>query len=282
MVPEGAKEEEQMRIGAVLSPVQEWPAFVEAAKVADEVGLDAIGFWDHYHSPKPEWGYVCGWSAYGFLAAVTSRVRFVPMVLNNLHYEPGVLAKESSILSIASGGRFELGIGAGDWPESFAAWGRPFPDAQTRLKLLSETVDALRRLWRGDAVTIEGSHVRLTDAACTPAPTSPPRVVVGVGPSRRTLREAVRYADEVNVYTDEAVVAAARDEIARAGRDVAISLFVGWEFEKWPTDPAGELSRWSERGIDRFFINVGGPDMADRVRQLAKVQAATAQSATGR
>jgi alkanesulfonate monooxygenase SsuD/methylene tetrahydromethanopterin reductase-like flavin-dependent oxidoreductase (luciferase family) len=107
-----------MRIGAVLSPVQEWPAIVEAARTADDSGLDAISFWDHYHSPKPEWGYVCGWSAYGYLAAVTSRVRLVPMVLNNLHYEPGVLAKESSILAIASGGRFELGIGAGDWPES--------------------------------------------------------------------------------------------------------------------------------------------------------------------
>lgn len=261
-----------MRIGAVLSPVQEWPAVVEAAKVADEVGLDAVSFWDHYHSPKPEWGYVCGWSAYGYLAAVTSRVRFVPMVLNNLHYDPGVLAKESSILSIASGGRFELGIGAGDWPESFAAWGRPFPDAETRLELLAETVSALRDVWEGDAVTRDGTHVRLTDAASTPAPPSPPRVVVGVGASRRTLREAVRYADEVNVYTDDAVLGEARDEIARAGRDVAVSLFVAWEFDKWPTDPAGELAKWVELGVERFFVNVGDPDMPDRIRQLGDLQ----------
>src|SRR4051794_29608023 len=95
-----------MRVAAILSPFAEWPPILEAARHADEVGLDAVGFWDHYHSGRPEWAYVCGWSAYGAIAAVTSRVRLVPMVLNNLHYEPGVLAKESSILSIASGGRF--------------------------------------------------------------------------------------------------------------------------------------------------------------------------------
>ncbi|MDQ3871436.1 MAG: LLM class flavin-dependent oxidoreductase, partial [Chloroflexota bacterium] len=116
-----------MRIGAILSPVADWKLVLEAARAADELGLDAVGFWDHYHSPRPEWGYVCGWSAYGYVAAMTRRVRLVPMVLNNLHYEPGVLAKESSLLSIVSGGRFELAIGAGDWPQSFAAWGRPYP-----------------------------------------------------------------------------------------------------------------------------------------------------------
>ena len=258
-----------MRIGAVLSPVQEWPAIVEAARVADEVGLDAVGFWDHYHSPKPEWGYVCGWSAYGYLAALTNRVRFVPMVLNNLHYEPGVLAKESSILSIASGGRFELAIGAGDWPESFAAWGRPYPDARTRLELLGETVDALQQIWTGQEVTLDGNHVRLEGAACTPAPERAPHVVVGVGGSVRTIREAVKYADELNVYAEDAVLNAAREEIAQSGREVAISMFLGWEWDKWPTDPAGELSGWGEQGVDRFFVNVGAEDMPERIRQLA-------------
>jgi alkanesulfonate monooxygenase SsuD/methylene tetrahydromethanopterin reductase-like flavin-dependent oxidoreductase (luciferase family) len=195
------------------------------------------------------------------------------MVLNNLHYEPGVLAKESSILSLASGGRFELGIGAGDWPESFSAWGRPFPNAATRLKLLEETVDALRRVWTGTAVTTEGEHVRLDRASCTPAPERPPRVVVGVGGSPRTLREAVRFADEINVYTDEAVAAEARDAIAGAGRDVGISMFVGWEFDKWPDDPASELARWADLGVERFFVNVGAEDMSDRVRQLAAIDA---------
>ena len=258
-----------MRIGAVLSPVAEWEPIADAARAADELGLEAVGFWDHYHSPRPEWGYVCGWSAYGWLAAITRRVRLVPMVLNNLHYDVGVLAKESSVLSIASGGRFELGIGAGDWPESFAAWGAPYPDATTRLERLDETVQALRRLWTGDPVTYDGRQVRLTDAICTPAPAAPPRIVVGAGPSRRTLGRAADYADELNLYAEPELVAAARRSVDEAGRRVDLSLFLGWEFDKWPADPGAELRRWQDEGIDRFFVNVGGPMMTERIHELA-------------
>jgi alkanesulfonate monooxygenase SsuD/methylene tetrahydromethanopterin reductase-like flavin-dependent oxidoreductase (luciferase family) len=70
-----------MRIGAVLSPTGDWPAILEAAQLADRHGLDAIGFWDHYHSERPDWTYVCGWSAYGALAQATARIRLVPMVI---------------------------------------------------------------------------------------------------------------------------------------------------------------------------------------------------------
>src|SRR4051812_18887040 len=87
-------EEGFMRIGAILSPVADWGATADAARAADPARLDAIGLWDHYHSGRPEWAYIAGWSAYGSLAAITSHVRLVPMVLNTLHFEPGVLAKE--------------------------------------------------------------------------------------------------------------------------------------------------------------------------------------------
>ena len=258
-----------MRVGAILSPVSDWEPMLEAARAADELGLDAVGFWDHYHSPRPEWGYVCGWSAYGYLAAATRQVRLVPAVLNNLHYEPGVLAKESSVLSIVSGGRFELAIGAGDWPESFAAWGRPYPDPGTRLALLEETVRALRRIWTGEAVSLEGEHVRLAEATCTPAPPAPPRVVIGVGASQRTLSSAVRYADEVNVYSDRRIVRAARQAITDSGRPVELSVFLAWEWDKWPRDVPGELGKLAEQGVERALVSLGGSDMTDRIRQLA-------------
>ena len=108
-----------MQIGAILSPIIDPATAIEAACAADREGLDAVGLWDHYHSPRPEWGYVAGWSMLAALAAATERVKIVPMVLNNLHYQLGVLAKETSTLALLSGGRFELGIGAGDWPDSF-------------------------------------------------------------------------------------------------------------------------------------------------------------------
>jgi hypothetical protein len=53
-----------MRVGVTLSPTGNWSSILQAAKLADASGLDAVGFWDHYHSEQPEWSYVCGWSAY--------------------------------------------------------------------------------------------------------------------------------------------------------------------------------------------------------------------------
>src|SRR3954452_8171865 len=153
-----------MRVAVVLAPVSDWSAIAEAAVAADEVGLDAVGFWDHYHSGRPDWGYVAGWSALGALASRTTRVRLLPMVVNNLHYQPGVLAKETSILAVASGGRLELGIGAGAWPESLAAWGEPFPAWDERLDRLVETIEVLRLAWTGTPVTYAGRYVRLTEA----------------------------------------------------------------------------------------------------------------------
>jgi alkanesulfonate monooxygenase SsuD/methylene tetrahydromethanopterin reductase-like flavin-dependent oxidoreductase (luciferase family) len=257
-----------MRIGAILSPVGDWPIILESAKIADASGLDAIGFWDHYHSEKPEWAYVCGWSAYGMLAAATKRVRLTPMVICRLNYTLGVLAKESAILSIVSGGRFELGIGAGDYPIEYTAWHQPFPNATTRVQALAETIAALRLIWQGGAVTYSGEHVQLTDAACTPVPPAPPRVVAGVGGSRRMIRSAVAYADELNLYSDPELVGFAQAEIANAGRAIDLSVYLYWD--AWPDDPRGELARWEERGVGRALVCVGfQPDMPGRVAELA-------------
>ncbi len=260
-----------MRIAALLTPTGDWDAIVAAARRADEVGLDAVGFWDHYHSEQPDWAYVAGWSAFGAIAALTERVRLVAMVLNNLHYEPGVIAKESSVLAIASGGRFELGIGAGDWPASFRAWGRPYPPVDERLGRLVETIEALRLVWTGGPVSYEGRHVRLEGAICVPAPPVPPRVVVGVGGSRRTLEAVLPHADELNLYADEALVDEARSAVERSGRPVGLSVFLSWQWEEWPADPAAEIDRWRGRGIDRLCINVAAADMTERVARLGEL-----------
>jgi alkanesulfonate monooxygenase SsuD/methylene tetrahydromethanopterin reductase-like flavin-dependent oxidoreductase (luciferase family) len=252
----------------VLSPVADVTAVVEAARVADEAGLDAVGLWDHYHSGRPEWGYVSGWSTYGAIAAATRRVRLVPMVLNNLHYEPGVLAKETAMLSLASGGRFELGIGAGDWPHSFAAWGRPFPPRDDRVARLAETVEALRLVWTGQPATYRGRHVELHEAICTPPPAVPPRVVIGVGKSPLLLERVASIADEVNVYDDERVVRPALDGRARGGP--LVSSFVNWDWDKWPADVGGATRRFADRGFDCLYISIGGTDMAARIAQLAE------------
>jgi alkanesulfonate monooxygenase SsuD/methylene tetrahydromethanopterin reductase-like flavin-dependent oxidoreductase (luciferase family) len=258
-----------VRIVAVLSPVADWPAIVEAAQLADGAGLDGIGLWDNYHSGQPDWGYIAGWSAYGALAAATTRVRLVPMVLNTLHFQPGVIAKESSTLAIASGGRFELGLGAGDWPSSFEAWGQPFPPAPRRLEALAELAEVLRLLWAGQPVTFEGEHIKLREAICTPPPTVPPEIVIGAGGSRSAIARAVPFADEINVYGDAGLVDAVRAVSAAIGRSPRISVFLDWSYDNWPADPKRELDDWASRGIGRVAVSIGSPEMPDRIRILS-------------
>ena len=257
-----------MRVAALLTPTADWPAIEAAARLADDNGIDAVGLWDHYHSGQPDWAYVAGWSALGALAAVTTRVKLLPMVINNLHYELGVLAKESSILATLSGGRFELGIGAGDWPESFDAWGRPFPGGDERLDRLVETIEALRLLWTGKPTTYDGRYTMLRDAICTPAPPAPPRVVVGIGSSRRTLARAVSVADELNLYAEPALVEEAAALVAAGGRRIALSVFLSWEWDQWPAEPEAALASWQARGVERACVSLAGPDMAERVARL--------------
>ena len=262
-----------MRIGLGVTPLAEWTVIRDAAVEADHAGLDSVFLWDHYHSAKPEWGYVAGWSALGAIASVTSSVRVAPMVLNSLHYELGVVAKESSVLSVLSGGRFELGIGAGDWPSSFAAWGSRYPPRGERIARLGETVDALRRLWSGEPVTSRGTYVNLDGAICTPAPPEPPRVIVGAGASAALAELAAEIADEVNVYPEPDSLARARQLVEGSGRSVTLSVHVDWSWASWPAHPASALRALRDAGVDRAFVAAGGPEMRERVQALAGANA---------
>lgn len=244
-----------MRIGVNLGPTGDWSALLAAAQLADASGFDAVGFLDHYHAPQLEWPYLCGWSLYGALAMATSRIHLVPMVIDRLNYLPGVLAKETATLSFLSGGRFELGIGAGDFFEEARAWGTVVPEATARINGLKETITVLRRIWTGEHVTFEGEHLHLINAASTPAPAIPPRVVVGAGSSRRLIRSAVEYADEINVSANDDLVRFARQEIEAAHRAVSLSAFV-WD---WPEDIVGALKTWEQLGADRTYVTFWHP-----------------------
>jgi alkanesulfonate monooxygenase SsuD/methylene tetrahydromethanopterin reductase-like flavin-dependent oxidoreductase (luciferase family) len=244
-----------MKIGVNLGPGDDWPAMLEATKRAESLGFDAVGFLDHYHSEKLEWPYICGWSAYGALAMATTHIHLVPLVIDRLNYLPGVLAKETATLALLSGGRFELGIGAGDFFEEARAWGTPIPDAPARISGLKETVLALRQVWQGDFVTFEGEQLHLKQASSLPAPPVPPRVMVGAGSSRRLISSAVDYADEINVYADDELIRFARQQIHAAQRPIALSVFV-WD---WPEQLEERLAAWEQLGVERAFLTFWHP-----------------------
>ena len=243
-----------MRIGANIV-TGDWTDMLRAAQEAERLGFDSIGTLDHYHTDKLEWPYVCGWSAYGAIAQATHHIRIVPMVIDRMNYLPGVLAKETAILSIISQGRFEPGIGAGDYFEEMHAWGLPVPDAKQRIDGLKETILALRGIWQGKQVTFEGEYLHLHNAASTPIPPSLPHVVVGAGSSRNLIHSAVEYADEINVYADDEIIRFVLHEIEASQRNIPLSVFV-WD---WPDNIANKLQEWEQLGIERTFLTFFGP-----------------------
>lgn len=263
-----------MQLGVVLAPVADPNAVVAAAAAADATGIDAVSLWDHYHSDKPEWAYAAGWALYGAIATATQRVRIVPMVLNGLHHDVGRLAKEIATLDGLSGGRFELAIGIGDWPDSFRAWGRPFPPRAERTARLVETLGALEQLWRGDPVTTSGAHVNLEGAVSAPVPSGTVRIVGGAGASRRVIADLAAHVDELNVYPEPDLVAAARAAATGSDRCAAVSIHANWSWDDWPSDPSGAVAALRELGVERAFIAIGGADMPARITELAELAAA--------
>jgi alkanesulfonate monooxygenase SsuD/methylene tetrahydromethanopterin reductase-like flavin-dependent oxidoreductase (luciferase family) len=244
-----------MKIGVNLGPTDDWSAMLAAAQAADALGFETVGFLDHYHASNLEWSYHAGWSLYGALAMATSRIHLLPLVIDRMNYLPGVLAKESAALALLSGGRFELGIGAGDFFEEARAWGLSVPAADIRVAELKETIQVLRQIWSGRPVNFHGEYIQLTEAAIAPPPPVSPRIVVGAGNSRRLIRSALEYADEINIYADDELIHFVREEIKASGRAITLSVFV-WE---WLEDIVERLHVWEQQEIERTYITFWHP-----------------------
>lgn len=167
----------------------------------EDDGFDWISIWDHFYAADLG-GTQCleAVACHTALACQTSRVRVGSLVYCAGYRSPAVLANAITTIDHLSGGRAELGLGAGWAHNEYAAYGIPFPSAGERLDLLEESVEAIRGLLRQDRVSFEGRHVRLVDAACDPKPVQPELPIwIGGSGEKRTLRIAARFADGWNV-----------------------------------------------------------------------------------
>lgn len=212
-----------MRIGVILYAQTEWDDLLAAAKEADQSFIDAIGIGDRYYGDADD-PFLSGLTLYGALAVATMRVRLVPMVLSHPNMQVGRLAKETTMLQIMSHGRFELGIGAGDYPKEPHSWGEPWPAGHERVDALEETITVLRRIWAGEHVTFSGRYLRTQEAGCRPLPSHPPRVVIGAGGSTYLIQRAVRYADEINIWGGDHVLQQASLSMLRSERSIELSM----------------------------------------------------------
>ena len=172
----------------------------------DSAGVDWISVWDHFLEAPYQGGTQPHFEALatlGALAAETKHARIGCLVFYVGYRNPALLAKAAATLDHLSQGRFELGLGAGWHIWEATAYGYPFPDIGTRLDMLDEAADLIRRLLDDDRTTFSGRHFQADDAPCWPKPVQEhlPLWIGGLG-EKRTLEIVARRADGWNAaYT---------------------------------------------------------------------------------
>jgi alkanesulfonate monooxygenase SsuD/methylene tetrahydromethanopterin reductase-like flavin-dependent oxidoreductase (luciferase family) len=189
---------------------------VDQVLLADRLGLDLVGIQDHPYQRR----FMDTWMLIAYLAARTERVRFFPDVANLPLRNPALLAKAAASVDRLSGGRFELGLGAGAFWEAIGAWGGPVRSPGESVDALEEAVAIIRRVWAGEqGITFAGTHYRLEGANAGPTPAHDIGIWLGAyGP--RMVRLVGRVADGwipslPNLPLDQ--VAARQDMIDEAG-----------------------------------------------------------------
>jgi alkanesulfonate monooxygenase SsuD/methylene tetrahydromethanopterin reductase-like flavin-dependent oxidoreductase (luciferase family) len=163
----------------------------ELVRVADDAGLDLVGIQDHPYQHH----FLDTWSLIPALLAETDRISFFTDVGNLPLRPPAVMAKAAASLDVLSGGRFELGLGAGGLPDLIANFGGPRRTPGESVEALDEAIDVIRLLWSDErSVSFEGKYYRLNDARPGPHPAHPIGIWVGAF-KPRMLRLVGRKAD---------------------------------------------------------------------------------------
>jgi alkanesulfonate monooxygenase SsuD/methylene tetrahydromethanopterin reductase-like flavin-dependent oxidoreductase (luciferase family) len=168
---------------------------------AEELGFDSVSVWDHLYSSDLS-GYECheAVAIHAALACATSSVRCGCLVYCAGYRHPGVLAKAVTTIDHLSGGRAEIGLGAGWAQPEYEAYGFPFPPARERLDLLAEAAAAIRSLLRDGSTTVAGDHLRMRAARNEPRPVQPALPMwIGGGGERRTARIVAEHGDGWNL-----------------------------------------------------------------------------------
>lgn len=176
----------------------------DLAQCAEQLGFHSLWLFDHfYHFPVYSNEKVLEpWTLMSMLAASTGSIRVGTLVLCNGYRPPALLAKMAASFDVLSGGRLELGYGAGWHAEEFEGYGYDFPSIATRIRQMEEGLEVMRRMWREPRATFEGRHYRLHEAICEPKPTQRPGppITIGGGGEQLLLRAVARYADIWNYF----------------------------------------------------------------------------------
>jgi F420-dependent oxidoreductase-like protein len=194
--------ERRLRHGVFPGAGAAWPDLVKVWQQADELGYDSCWIPDHFYSGgrDPEAPCLEAWTVLSAMAALTKRIKLGPMVLGNTYRHPAVVASMAATLDQVSGGRLQLGMGAGWMVSEHEAYNIPLPPPAERLDRLDEALQVIKLLLTQKRSNFEGRYYQLRDALSEPKPLQSPHppIVVGGGGEKRTLRVVAKHANEWN------------------------------------------------------------------------------------
>ena len=294
-----------MRLRIFVEPQQgaSYEDQLGVAQAAERLGFDAFFRSDHFMAMGDAPGLpgpTDSWVTLGGIARETSTIRLGTLVTSSTFRSPGLLAMQVAQVDQMSGGRVELGIGAGWYEAEHLAYAFEFPETKVRFDRLEEQLEILEGLWttpQGTAFSFEGRHFSVTDSPGLPKPSQTPRppiIMGGAGPTR-TPRMAARFADEFNTpflqpddaraqfervdaaceaigrdprsirHTSAVTVCCASDEASLARRAEAMH----WRLEDLrafgvagtPSEVLERLGAWKQAGAEAAYLQI--LDMAD-------------------
>jgi F420-dependent oxidoreductase-like protein len=221
------------------------------ARAAEAAGVASFTFMDHWFqmehmAPRTD-PMLEGYTALGYIAGLTEKMRLSLLVTGVTYRHPGLLAKIVTTLDVLSSGRAQLGIGAAWYEREHLALGVPFPPVAERFERLEETLQICLQMWSDDNGPFDGKHYQLAETLCEPRPISAPHppILIGGGGERKTLKLVARYADACNLFAFDLGETSRKIDVLRAhceteGRDFdAINktvLYVG--------DALGDVDRF--------------------------------------
>jgi len=262
-----------------------WDDMLAVWREADGIDVFESGWtFDHFYPIFSDSTGPCleGWITLTALAQATTRLRLGTLV-TGIHYRhPAVLANMAATLDVVSGGRLEVGVGAGWNEEESGAYGIDLGTPRERSDRFEEGVEVIASLLSQETTTFKGHYYQLTDARCEPKPVqSPPPICIGGNGERRTLRTAARFAQHWNFVggTPEEFAhkrAVLHEHCAAVGRDpkeIVLSSHVRLDPSGDPGSVVDATAALAEKGLDLAIVVLPPPHNPRVLEPLAEALA---------
>jgi F420-dependent oxidoreductase-like protein len=268
---------------AVKTPPQHgtWQEYLDVWRATDECEVFAQAWnFDHFYPLTGDTHGPCleSWTMLSALAQATSRIRIGSMV-NGMHYRhPAVTANMAATVDIISGGRLDLGMGAGWNLQESNAYGIELGSIKERLDRFEEGVEVIVRLLSQEVTDFSGTYFQITDARCEPKPVQQPHppLLIGGSGKKRTLAVVARWAQKWDGGFGSVDDWRAKNEALighceRIGRDPA-EIFrtshLAWPAGADPSELADQAAEVAEVGIDQVIFSMRGPYVAAEIEPL--------------